>query len=158
MLIMPQLNSLHYGDNLHIMRTWRDEWVDIAYADPPFNSKANYNQLYRVETETKPGTRNASLKAFEDTWTWSTTAVERIERIKNAPAHPAYKAITALHILLGDSGMMAYLSYMAERLVEIHRLLKPTGSLYLHCDNTAGPHLKILLDDIFGPKQFRNAI
>ena len=159
MRIMPELNSLHYGDNLHIMRTWSNGWVDIAYADPPFNSKANYNQLYRVETDTKSGTpRSASLKAFEDTWTWGAPAVERIERIKNAPAHPAYKAITALHILLGDSGMMAYLSYMAERLVEIHRLLKPTGSLYLHCDNTAGAHLQILLDDIFGPKQFRNAI
>ena len=158
MLIIPERNSLHYGDNLHIMRTWRNECVDIAYADPPFNSKTNYNQLYRVETDTHRSTRNASLKAFEDTWTWSATAVERVQRIKNAPAHPAYKAITGLHILLGDSGMMAYLSYMAERLVEIHRLLKPTGSLYLHCDNTAGPHLKMLLDDIFGPKQFRNAI
>ena len=158
MLIIPKRNSLHYGDNLHIMRTWSNEWVDIAYADPPFNSKTNYNQLYRVETDTHSSTRNASLKAFEDTWTWSATAVERVQRIKNAPAHPAYKAITGLHLILGDSGMMAYLSYMAERLVEIHRLLKPTGSLYLHCDNTAGPHLKMLLDDIFGPKQFRNAI
>ncbi len=158
MLIIPERNSLHYGDNLHIMRTWRNEWVDIAYADPPFNSKTNYNQLYRVETDTHSSTRTASLKAFEDTWTWSAAAVERVQRIKNAPAHPAYKAITGLHLILGDSGMMAYLSYMAERLVEIHRLLKPTGSLYLHCDNTAGPHLKILLDDIFGPKQFRNAI
>ena len=158
MLIIPERNSLHYGDNLHIMRTWREAWVDIAYADPPFNSKANYNQLYRVETDTNRGTRAASLKAFEDTWTWGAAAVERVQRIENAPAHPAHKAITGLHLILEDSGMMAYLSYMAERLVEIHRLLKPTGTLYLHCDNTAGPHLKILLDDIFGPKQFRNAI
>lgn len=157
MLILPERNSLHYGDNLHIMRTWRNEWVDIAYADPPFNSKANYNQLYRVETDT-PRHARRSLKAFEDTWTWGAAAVERVQRIENAPVHPAHKAITGLHLILGDSGMMAYLSYMAERLVEIHRLLKPTGMLYLHCDNTAGPYLKILLDDIFGPKQFRNAI
>lgn len=158
MLTIPERNSLHYGDNLNIMRQWKDEWVDMVYLDPPFNSKANYNQLYRVETGTNRGTRSASLKAFEDTWHWGAPAVERIERIKSAPSHLAHASITGLHAMLKDCGMMAYLSYMAERLVELHRLLKPTGSLYLHCDETASHHLKMVLDDIFGQTQFRNAI
>ena len=156
---IPALNSLHYGDNLHILRQWPDNWVDIVYGDPPFNSKQQYNQLYALEADTaNKGTRAASLKAFDDTWHWSADAQARVDELTGMVASPIAKAIGGLHQILGDCGMMAYVSYMALRLLELHRVLKPTGSIYIHCDATASHYLKLLMDGIFGPKNFRNEI
>ena len=159
MLTIPALNSLHYGDNLHILRQWPDDWVDIVYGDPPFNSKQQYNQLYALEAEmANKGTRAASLKAFDDTWHWMSDAQARVDELTGMVASPIAKAIGGLHQILGDCGMMAYVSYMAIRLIEIKRVLKPTGSVYLHCDDTAGHYLKIVMDTLFGADNFRNEI
>ena len=159
MLTLPELNSLHYGDNLHILRQWPDAWVDIVYGDPPFNSKQQYNQLYALEAEmANKGTRAASLKAFDDTWHWTPDAQARVDELTGRVASPVHKAIGGLHQILGDCGMMAYVSYMAIRLIEIKRVLKPTGTFYLHCDATASHYLKIALDGVFGAENFRNEI
>ena len=135
------------------MRKWPDECIDLIYLDPPFKSDTNYNILYGTQNG-KP----AQLQAFEDTWYWDEKAIERVERIKGAVAHAAHKSIKGLHSVLGDCGMLAYLSYMAERLAEMQRLLKSTGSIYLHCDFHASHYLKVLMDEIFGAKNFRNEI
>lgn len=146
-------NTLFYGDCLEVMRQWTGEQVDLIYLDPPFNSNTNYNQLFGTENGV-----SAQVLAFQDTWRWNEQAAERIHRIGNAVAHPAHAVVTTMHEILGPCGMLAYISYMAERLVECHRLLKPTGSLYLHCDPTASHYLKIMVDSIFGQKSFRNEI
>ena len=159
MLALPEVNSLHYGDNLHILRQWPANWVDIVYGDPPFNSKQQYNQLYALEAETaNKGTRTASLKAFDDTWRWTPDAQARVDELTGIVASPVHKSIGGLHQILGDCGMMAYISYMALRLLELHRVLKPSGSIYIHCDATASHYLKLLMDGIFGAKNFRNEI
>ena len=100
----------------------------------------------------------AQIRAFKDTWRWDKAAVERTEPILNATAHPAHKVISGLYAILGESGMLAYLTYMTERLLEMRRLLKPTGSIYLHCDPTASHYLKVVMDAIFGKGSFRNEI
>ena len=147
-----EANTLYYGDCLEWMEKWNDEVVDLIYLDPPFNSNANYNMLYSRETT------NAQYRAFNDTWTWDEAADERYKMYSNAVGRPAHKVIVGLHHFLGDSGMLAYLTYMARRLEEMHRLLKPTGSIYLHCDPTASHYLKLILDEIFGKENFRNEI
>lgn len=153
MVVQP--NSLYYGDCLDVMGRWPDGCIDLCYLDPPFNSKANYNILFG----SGGGKENlAQVMAFEDTWRWDDKAAERVNSIQRATAHPAHDAITGLHIALGDCGMIAYLSYMAERLVEIRRVLKDTGGVYLHCDPTASHYLKVVLDAIFGKRNFRNEI
>ena len=152
-----QPDSLYYGDCLEVMRQWPSDCVDLCYLDPPFNSKANYNILFGRESSGGSG-NFAQLVAFEDTWTWDDAAQRRVDAIENAIAHPAYDAIRGLRILLGECGMLAYLSYMAERLVEIRRVLKPTGAVYLHCDPTASHYLKAIMDGVFGPDNFRNEI
>lgn len=147
----PRHESLLYGDCLEVMAGWRGETIDLIYLDPPFNSNQDYNMLF--------GTANggrAQVRAFSDTWYWTADAVDRVDRLTGALAHPAHKAMIAFKELLGPSGMLAYLSYMAERLAEMHRLLKPEGSIYLHCDDTAVHYLKLLMDDIFGSPNFRN--
>lgn len=149
----PEHESLLYGDCLEVMREWKDETVDLIYLDPPFNSNQNYNMLFG---ETNGG--RAQVRAFSDTWSWTPEAVDRVERLAGALAHPAHTAIYAFKELLGPSGMLAYLSYMAERLVEMHRLLKLQGSIYLHCDDTAVHYLKLLMDNIFGSRNYRNHI
>lgn len=146
-------NTLYYGDCLDVMADWPDNCVDLIYLDPPFNSNANYNILYGSSAS-----RQAQLLAFEDTWSWDGPAVRRVELLENAIAHPANRAIKGLRILLDRTGMLAYLSYMAERLAMMKRLLKPSGSLYLHCDPTASHYLKVLLDEIFGKDNFQNEI
>lgn len=153
MVVQP--NSLYYGDCLDVMGKWPSGCVDLCYLDPPFNSKANYNILFGNR-----GGRDslAQVMAFEDTWRWDDNAAERVDAIRRAAAHPASDAITGLHIVLGDCGMIAYLSYMAERLVEIRRVIKDTGSIYLHCDPTASHYLKIVMDAVFGQRNFRNEI
>lgn len=146
-------NTLYYGDCLDVMADWPDNCVDLIYLDPPFNSNANYNILYGTSAS-----RQAQLLAFEDTWSWDASAVRRVEQLEKAIAHPAHRAIRGLRVLLDKTGMLAYLSYMAQRLAMMKRLLKPTGSLYLHCDPTASHYLKILLDEIIGKENFRNEI
>ena len=115
-------NSLYYGDCLDVMGQWDSEQVDLIYLDPPFNSKADYNQLFGTENGVP-----AQVRAFTDTWTWNEAAAERLRRLEGAVAHPAHKAVSGLHQVLGESGMLAYLTYMAERLAECRRLLKPHG-------------------------------
>lgn len=149
-------NSLFYGDNLAILREYlSDESVDLIYLDPPFNSNRSYNVLFKDEGGQEA---EAQITAFEDTWHWN-AATERTyhEMIQNAPANVA-QMIGALREFVGTNQMMAYLVMMAARLVELHRVLKPTGSLFLHCDTTASHYLKIILDTIFGVNNFRNEI
>ena len=157
MKTLPELNSLHYGDCLEVMHPWPDETIDLGYFDPPFNSNAKYHQLYDTGDDNR-GTRDAQLQAFDDSWRWNATAAERVANLLDAPAHPAHRAIEAFAKWPGEGGMLAYLTYMAERIAVLHRLLKPTGSVYLHCDATAAHPLKLLMDCIFGPENFRREI
>ncbi len=149
-------NTLFYGDNLFILREHiPSESVDLIYLDPPFNSSRNYNVLFRDESGTES---EAQIEAFEDTWHWNLEAEHTYtDLLTEGPDHVA-KMIESLRDFIGTNQMMAYLVMMAVRLVELHRVLKPTGSLYLHCDPTASHYLKIILDTIFGPKLFKNEI
>jgi adenine specific DNA methylase Mod len=149
-------NTLFYGDNLIILREHiPSESVDLIYLDPPFNSSRSYNVLFKDESGTES---EAQIEAFEDTWHWNLEAEQTYtELLTEAPDRVA-QMIESLRGFIGDNQMMAYLVMMAARLVELHRVLKPTGSLYLHCDPTASHHLKIILDTIFGADQFRNEI
>jgi site-specific DNA-methyltransferase (adenine-specific) len=149
-------NKLYFGDNLKIMREYiADESVDLIYLDPPFNSKATYNVLF----DEKNGTHSrAQITAFEDTWHWGIESENAYyEIVKEGPKKIA-DLIQALRSFLGQNDMMAYLVMMAVRLVEMRRVLKATGSIYLHCDPTASHYLKILMDSTFGNKNFRNEI
>src|SRR3954470_5856701 len=149
------MNRLYYGDNLDVLRRHvASESVDLVYLDPPFNSNANYNVLFAE----RDGTQAASqIKAFEDTWTWDEDAARAFEEIVEQGGRVS-QAMLAFRTLLGESDMMAYLAMMAPRHMELRRVLKPTGSIYLHCDPTASHYLKVLLDSIFGPEHFRNEI
>lgn len=148
-------NSLYYGDCLDWMRDWNAEAVDLIYLDPPFNSKSDYNVLYGNGTNGA----EAQYRAFTDTWTWDDAAADRLSTYLGAIGRPAHNAIIGLYRMLGECGMLAYLTYMAERLEECHRLLKPSGTLYLHCDPTASHYLKAVLDAVFvGKDKFRNEI
>ncbi len=153
---MLERNTLFYGDNLDILRHHiGTETVDLVYLDPPFNSKRDYNVLFREKSgEASP----AQIEAFTDTWAWD-RAAERAydDLITEAPANVG-AMISALRQFVGSNDMMAYLVMMAERLVELHRVLRRTGSLYLHCDSTASHYLKIILDTIFGKDQFQNEV
>ena len=146
-------NALYYGDCLDWMQRWDSETVDLVYLDPPFNSNADYNMLYAAD-----GGGDAQFRAFTDTWTWDDAAADRTNDFLGAVGRPAHNAVVGLYRMLGECGMLAYLTYMAERLEECHRLLKPDGSIYLHCDPTASHYLKTLMDGVFGPAQFRNEI
>ena len=146
-------NTLFYGDNLEIIRQYlADESIDLIYLDPPFNSNRNYNVLYKEESGTES---TSQIKAFEDTWHWSYETEDQY-RALTARGDKLGALLEALVGAMGRNQMTAYLVMMAIRLVELHRVLKPTGSLYLHCDPTASHYLKLLLDMIFGAKQFRN--
>ena len=149
-------NTLFYGDNLPILREYvPTESVDLVYLDPPFNSNRSYNVLFRDESGHDS---ESQLVAFDDTWHWGDAAEQTYHDLVNdAPAHVG-GMIGALRQFIGANQMMAYLVMMAARLVELHRVLKPTGSLYLHCDPTASHYLKIVMDTIFGPENFRNEI
>ena len=149
-------NTLYYGDNLFILREHvPSESIDLIYLDPPFNSSRNYNVLFKDEHGTES---EAQITAFEDTWHWNLEAEHTfVELQMEAPDHIA-KMIESMHEFIGANQMMAYLVMMTARLVELHRVLKPTGSLYLHCDPTASHYLKVILDTIFSPRCFRNEI
>ncbi len=151
-------NRLYYGDNLEILRNreyFPDECVDLIYLDPPFNSNRNYNVLFKAESGADS---EAQITAFEDTWHWGETAEETYRDLITDAPEKVSTAIEALMNLIDRNQMMAYLVMMTARLVELHRVLKSTGSLYLHCDPTASHYLKIVLDAIFGGENFRNEI
>ena len=145
---------LYYGDNLEMLREHlASDSVDLIYLDPPFNSARNYNILFK---QAKRDENQAQQVAFEDTWDWST---RRYEEFRNDPRNLSLLPLMeSLYGILSTSEMMAYLVMMAPRLVELKRVLKPTGSLYLHCDPTASHYLKLVLDIIFSPLNFRNEI
>lgn len=149
-------NTLFYGDNLSILREYvSDESVDLIYLDPPFNSSRSYNVLFKDESGQDA---ESQITAFEDTWHWGKDAENTYhELVQNASANIS-SMISALRGFIGANQMMAYLTMMTARLIELHRVLKPTGSLYLHCDPTASHYLKIVLDTIFGLQNFRNEI
>jgi len=148
-------NVLYYGDNLDVLRRHvKDETVDLVYLDPPFNSKATYNVLFGEQNGSRAA---AQIKAFGDTWQWDQVAAEAYQDVVEAGGKVS-QAMQAFRLLLGDSNMLAYLAMMAPRLVEMRRVLKPTGSIYLHCDPTASHYLKLLMDAVFGPRYFQNEI
>ncbi|MDP3341079.1 DNA methyltransferase [Frigidibacter sp.] len=149
-------NHLYYGDNLAVLRdSIRDESVDLIYLDPPFNSNASYNVLFKGGDGAQSA---AQIEAFDDTWHWNDSAEEAFGEVMRGGNAAASTMLRAMRSFLGDNDMMAYLAMMAVRLIELHRVLKPTGSLYLHCDPTASHYLKVLLDAVFGAKFFRNEI
>jgi hypothetical protein len=150
------MNHLYYGDNLAVLRaSIGDETVDLIYLDPPFNSNANYNVLFRSPSGQQS---EAQIEAFEDTWHWNIHAEEAFDDVMKSGNAAAAELLRAMEAFLGKNDMMAYLAMMAIRLVELHKKLKPTGSLYLHCDPTASHYLKLLLDAVFGKTSFRNEI
>lgn len=152
------MNRLLFGDNLNWMRDRKilpDASVDLVYLDPPFNSNADYNVLFR---EASGEASQAQFHAFTDTWTWADAAETYNVFIDTCPKAAVVDMMQSLFGFLRSSPMMAYLAMMAPRLVELHRVLKPTGSLYLHCDPTASHYLRILLDGIFGAQNYRNEI
>ena len=149
------MNELYYGDNLDVLRRYvKDESVDLVYLDTPFNSSQDYNVLFAE----KDGTRSASqIMAFEDTWEWNQEAARAYEQVVESGGRVA-EAMIAFHSFLGGSDMMAYLAMMAPRLAELRRVLKETGTIYLHCDSTAAHYLKMLMDAVFSPQHFLNEI
>ena len=149
-------NALYYGDNLDVLReSIPSESVDLIYLDPPFNSNANYNVLFRAPTGAQS---EAQIEAFEDTWHWNESAALAFNEVMAGSNSDAAIMLRAMRAGLGDNDMMAYLAMMTVRLIELHRVLKQTGSLYLHCDPTASHYLKVLLDAIFGPASFLNEV
>jgi site-specific DNA-methyltransferase (adenine-specific) len=149
-------NTLYYGDNLKILREYIPAAsVDLVYLDPPFNSNRSYNVLFKDESGKDS---QAQIEAFDDTWHWNDETEASYRELVTDIAGDVGAMIEALRSVIGTNQMMAYLVMMAIRLVELHRVLKPTGSLYLHCDPTASHYLKIVLDTIFGPENYRNEI
>ncbi len=131
------------------------ESVDLIYLDPPFNSKRDYNLLFKSP---KGQASEAQIEAFEDSWHWNPQAEREFDELLHQPNTDVAEMMKALRAFLGENDMMAYLTMMANRLLQLHRVLKPTGSLYLHCDPTASHYLKIVLDGVFGKENFSNEI
>jgi site-specific DNA-methyltransferase (adenine-specific) len=148
-------NQLYYGDNLDVLRRYlADESVDLIYLDPPFNSRQDYNVLFAE----KDGSQSSSqIRAFEDTWEWNIEAEAAYQETLQQGGRVA-QAMVAFRTFLGGSDMLAYLAMMAPRLIELKRVLKETGSIYLHCDPTASHYLKILMDGVYGPEMFLSEI
>lgn len=150
------MNRLYFGDNLHVLREHiADASVDLVHLDPPFNSKRDYNLLFKTP---KGHESDAQITAFEDSWHWGEQAEREYAEILRQSNTDVAELMPALRAFLGENDMMAYLVMMANRLLELHRVLKPTGSLYLHCDPTASHYLKIVLDGVFGKERFINEI
>ena len=150
------MNQLYFGDNLHVLReSLADESVDLVYLDPPFNSKRDYNLLFKSP---KGQQSEAQIEAFKDSWHWGEQAEREFDELLHQANTDTAEMMQALRAFLGENDMLAYLTMMANRLLEMHRVLKPTGSLYLHCDPTASHYLKIVLDGVFGKENFRSEI
>ena len=150
------INQLYYGDNLDILRNHiPDESIDLIYIDPPFNSNQAYNVIF---SETDGSSSQAQIQAFEDTWRWGETTEQAYHELIETAPPLLVETIKSFRGFLTETNLMAYLVMMALRLVELHRVLKPTGSFYLHCDPTASHYLKIILDQVFGVENFRNEI
>ena len=147
-------NTLYYGDCLDIMAGFPDGYIDLICLDPPFNSNEKYNKVFKDSGLLI----DPQIKAFDDVWLWDDTSAERVARVKNAVANPASKVIAGFEGFIPQSKMLSYTSYMAERLFMMHRILKDTGSIYLHCDPYASHYLKLVMDAIFGVKNYRNEI
>lgn len=154
----PPPNTLYYGDNLGFLRDhdrFPDACVDLVYLDPPFNSNRSYNVLFKDQWDQES---EAQITAFTDSWHWGPTVAQVYDEVlAQVPIH-LNELLGALPHVVGTSPMLAYLVMLTARLVELRRVLKPTGSLYLHCDPTASHYLKIILDTLFGPQNFRNEI
>ncbi|MCK4326238.1 site-specific DNA-methyltransferase, partial [bacterium] len=158
-------NKLYYGDNLEILRDKiPSETIDLIYLDPPFQSGKNYNTIFEPELSRVKGA-TAQQHAFEDTWRWEDGEAEREYQglvtgtiTKEKPGQKLIDLIKAMRGYLSECSMIAYLCMMAPRLLEMRRVLKETGSIYLHCDPTASHYLKLLMDSIFGVENFRNEI
>jgi site-specific DNA-methyltransferase (adenine-specific) len=149
-------NKLYLGDNLDILRNYvEDESVDLIYLDPPFNSNATYNVLFQEKSGEKSA---AQITAFEDTWHWGQESEYAYQEIVRESPKKLADLIQAFRMFLGQNDMMAYLTMMAQRMYELNRVLKPTGSIYLHCDPTASHYLKLLMDAVFGFDKYRNEI
>lgn len=153
------MDRLYFGDNLEVMRQHiTSESVDLVYLDPPFNSNRNYNVLFGKHV-TDQASDAAQIQAFGDTWVWThVTDQQYAALIQGGLPNQVADALAAMRMLIGENEALAYLVNMAPRLVELHRVLKSTGSIYLHCDPTMSHYLKILLDAIFGPDRFRSEI
>jgi DNA modification methylase len=150
------MNTLYYGDNLDVLPRIAADSVDLVYLDPPFKSNANYNVLFKSH---KGDEASAQIHAFEDTWHWGPQAEDAYQSLTTGPASVEVATfVQAMRKILGTSDMMSYLVMMAPRLVEMRRVLKSTGSIFLHCDQTASHYLKLLMDAVFGPDQMRNEI
>jgi site-specific DNA-methyltransferase (adenine-specific) len=149
------INKLYYGDNLTVLRELSNSSIDLIYLDPPFNSKKNYNLLFRDEKGSKS---HAQIRAFHDTWKWDLNAERLWTEIIKSMDPSVINLLSALRQNLGTNSVMAYLVMLAPRLKELHRILKPTGSIFLHCDSTSSHYLKLLMDAIFLPTNFRNEI
>ena len=148
-------NTLYYGDNLPFLRQHvKDESVDLIYLDPPFNSDQNYNVLFQEQDGSRPA---AQIQAFGDTWHWDQAAAVAYQEVVESGGQVSL-ALQGFRKLLGENDMLAYLSMMAPRLLELRRVLKPTGSIYLHCGPTASHYLKLLMDAVFGPGNFLNEV
>jgi site-specific DNA-methyltransferase (adenine-specific) len=150
------MDKLYYGDNLTVLRGCvNDEAVDLVYLDPPFNSRQDYNVLFR---STSGEGSQAQIQAFDDTWHWGDEAELAFDQVMTGQNSDAAEMLRSLRSFLKENDMMAYLVMMAARLMELRRVLKSTGSIYLHCDSTAAHYLKMLMDAIFGIQNFRNEI
>ena len=150
------MRELYYGENLDVVKRFiPDNFIDLVYLDPPFNSNRSYNLLFRSPAGESSA---AQVTAFEDIWEWGEQAEREFSEIIHDHPRDVAQFIVSLKSILKDSPMMAYLVIMASRLLEIHRVMKDTASLYLHCDVNASHYLKILLDAVFGAKNFRNEI
>ena len=150
------MGSLYFGDNLFVLRDEiKSESIDLVYLDPPFNSKRDYNLLFKTP---KGHDSDAQITAFDDSWHWGEQAEREFAELLHQENTDVSEMIQSLRRFLKESDMMAYLVMMANRLVELHRVLKSAGSLYLHCDPTASHYLKIVLDTIFGAENFKNEI
>lgn len=149
-------NVLYYGDNLNVLRLHiKDESVDLIYLDPPFNSQRAFNVFFAEGGEGE-AREDAQIHAFSDTWHWDNVAAAAYSEVVESGNHDMSQLMQSFRAFLAETDMMAYLAMMAPRLMELHRVLKSTGSLYLHCDPTASHYLKLLLDGVFGPRHFRS--
>lgn len=140
-------NHLYYGDNLEVLPKYiKDESVDLVYLDPPFNSNRNYSVIFNRDGGVDED--QAQIEAFEDTWHWTPSTDTQYSQFMETAPIEAQSALAAFYTLLGENDALAYLTNMAPRLLELHRVLKPTGSIYLHCDPTMSHYLKVLMDAV----------